>query len=225
MNKKQTLFQRFVHRVFHSLVARLARHSSPDGHLEVERKFRITDEEAASLPAQIAKLGFAPGDAVTMTDTFLPVEREGDMARIRDEKQGSCLRSMLTLKSWVVTPDGGKERSERECGLRPGIRSLLLYSGRLVNGGRLMSFSKHRQHFNGLCDGRQAVVAIDSVGGLGRHSGFYLEVEVLVPAGEDVQAARLRISEIASNVLGGEREQVRLSYQDMLRQSAEEQVF
>src|SRR4030095_7504849 len=97
----------------------------------------------------------------------------------------------------------------------------LRFRGRKVNGADLLFFGKRRRHFVGRLDNLDAVVSIDSVEGLGQYSGLYLEVEVLVPLGEDVNPARQVIVSLAADLLGEEREQVKQSYMDMLKLSSQ----
>ncbi|HEY9869715.1 MAG TPA: CYTH domain-containing protein [Candidatus Obscuribacterales bacterium] len=217
MNTVSNWFQRLLRSSFQFLLRVLAGQSKDKTCLEVERKFRLTDQEAERLPDELARRGFAAADAVDMTDTFLPVQQEGDMARLRVEKHKGTTRILLTLKSWVKTPDGGKERQETENQVGRLATVFLMLVGRKIKGADLLSFSKHRRHFTGTLDGRQAVVSIDRVQGLGEYSGLYLEVEILVPLGEDVNPARRQIATLVAGLLGEEREMVKLSYMEMLK--------
>jgi len=193
---------------------------SKKAHLEVERKFALSDLEARNLPVQLSHLGFQHTDLVFMTDTFLPVTVEGDMMRIRDETINEITDCILTRKSWVEI-DGERERKESEEGVDQMTRGCLLELGERLNGGPLLSFTKERDFYTCLSDPqfKNVVVTIDSVKGLGQYSGFYMEIELLVPVGGDVQSARQRINQIATTVLGKERDCVQLSYQDMLKRA------
>jgi predicted adenylyl cyclase CyaB len=151
-----------------------------------------------------------------MTDTFLPAKNEGDMVRIRRESEGAHRRLLLTLKKWVVTSDGGKEREETEGKISAPLAIILMWLGRSLRGSSLLSFSKRRQLFAGTLSGRQAVISVDTVSGLGSYSGTYLEIEVLVPIGEDVNAARESIYAMSARLLSNP-EQVKQSYMDMLK--------
>jgi adenylate cyclase class IV len=91
-----------------------------------------------------------------------------------------------------------------------------MWLGRSLRGSSLLSFSKRRQLFAGTLSGRQAVISVDTVSGLGPYSGTYLEIEVLVPIGEDVNAARESIYAMSAQLLGNP-EQVKQSYMDMLK--------
>ena len=220
MNTIHKWFQRLTAALLQVLLRALAGPSKNSTVLEVERKFRLAGDEADGLPEKLKRRGFVPAETVDMTDTFLPCPVEGDMARVRVEKHKGTTGTLLTLKTWVRTPDGGKERQETEREIGRAATLLLLFLGRKINGADLLSFGKRRRHFVGRLDNRDAVVSIDSVEGLGQYSGLYLEVEVLVPLGEDVNPARQVIVSLAADLLGEEREQVKQSYMDMLKLSS-----
>ncbi len=216
-----------LRRLFESLVNRLVRtQSGPTGskevqsHLEVERKFRLSQDEFARLPERLEGLSFTSAGLVEMTDTFLPTQNAGDMMRIRRESQDDQpARTVLTVKSWIVTEDGGKERKETEREIGDSLAGLLLASGRWLKGSELLGFSKRRRLFEGRLAGLEAVVSLDSVDNLGTFSGVYLEVEILVPVGADVGPARNQIADFVSMLLGEAREPVSLSYMEMLKRS------
>lgn len=185
-------------------------------HLEVERKFIISQEEAITLPVRLREMGFKPTGTVSMKDSFLPTVAKGEMMRIRDEKVSGRSRSLVTLKTWVQTADGGKERQESESEVGMLVRTALLVFGRMVVSSDLLSFSKERSLFEGKLSAREAVVSIDRVSGLGEFSGTYLEVEMLVPLGEDPAFAKTSIFVFIEDLFGKLREDVKRSYFDML---------
>ena len=194
--------------------------SSPDkGHLEVERKFIISAQEAVELSERLRTFGFEFSKQVSMSDTFLPTSVAGEMMRVRNERSSGASACLVTFKQWVSTPDGGKERQETEREIGWISRSLLLFAGKLVNQGELLSFSKKRDLYLGNLAGRQAVVSIDQVEGLGKYSGFYLEVEVLVPLHEDVTKAKEQIFDLVAQLFAKARQDVKQSYMDMLIKS------
>lgn len=208
--------KRLVERLFYWWVANLAGLSADRGHLEVERKFAISQGESLMLPDRLASCGFAYLDKVFMTDTFLPVRTEGEMGRVRVERNANGTRTMLTHKTWSNTTGGGRERQESETPIGKFTSVCLLTIGRRLKGAELLSFGKHRELFSGHLNGRQAIVSIDQAEGLGKHTGFYLEVEVIVPLGEDVTSAREYIFRLVQELLGEARDPVKLSYLQML---------
>ena len=212
-------FRIFIKSVFLWLVEWLAARSADKAHLEVERKFHLIDDEYRKLPDRLHLHGFNPAREVFMTDTFLPSASEGEMVRLRVEEHAGHTLTLLTLKSWVVTAGGGRERKEAERPIGGLMRFCLLRVGRWLSDVDLLSFSKHRKHFEGSLDGLESVVSLDRVVGLGVYSGFYLEVEIVVPVGADVTAARRQILAFAAVLLGEEREPEKRSYLNMLKLS------
>ena len=194
-------------------------HKAKKGHLEVERKFSITASESESLPLKLRELQFRPSGSVSMTDTFIPPREAGEMMRVRDEVTADSARSVFTLKSWVHTTGGGKERKESEAEVSPLLRTLAIMLARFVSPGELLSFSKDRALFEGKISGRELVVALDRVTGLGEYSGHFLEAECIVPLGEDPSKVQEIIFELVEQLFGSRREDVKRSYLDMLKLS------
>jgi predicted adenylyl cyclase CyaB len=198
----------------------LVRMSKEDSHLEVERKFRIAPTEVAGIRTRLSALLFEHCGDATMQDTFLPTSIKGEMMRVRRETLNGDTTVLLTYKTWVATRDGGKERQEAERETRPLLASLLLLLGRLCHGGQLQRFSKVRSLYRGTHGPGEVVVSIDDVSGLGSYSGYYLEIEIIVPSVEsDPGAAKSAVCEVARQVFGEAREDVRQSYLDMLNAS------
>lgn len=224
---------RIARRLFKSLALFILRSGSPKdkqpdkAHLEVERKFRLFDGEADTLESRLSGSGFRPIGELTMTDTFLPAMKDEDMIRIRVESEGEVRRRILTLKDWV-TIDGERERREQEGEIGLLASVVLRLVGRLVAGASFLSFSKVRRSYSSSPPGTatatksggiQVVVSVDRVTGLGVYSGAYLEVEIIVPVGGDVKAARERIRTEVFELLGEHREFVPRSYLDMLKEA------
>jgi adenylate cyclase class IV len=192
-------------------------HHASTPNFEVERKFRLEDSELGAVSERLVQMGFSPGRLIAMTDQFLPVKVKGEMLRIRDEVVGSESWTLLTIKEWVNIA-GGRERRETEGQLSAFTRRFLLALGGLLNGGKLMSFSKQRQeHYSAQLPG--VVITLDDVSGLGKHSGRYAEIEVLVPQDGDVESARAQIAQLALTLFDEERAPVEMSYQLMLEDS------
>lgn len=195
----------------------LLRCSSSKGHLEVERKFKITEKEAQEIPDRIRAAGFSPRGVVEMEDTFLPAPA-GEMMRVRDEWHGPMVRSCITWKFWVNTAGGGKEREESECSVSPLVRTIFLLLARRAVG-ELLSFRKRRRLYEGHLAGWPAVVSLDEVQGLGPFSGDYLEVECIVPKSTEVGSVRHAIYGLATSILGDQRDDEKCSYREMLELS------
>lgn len=201
----------FLRTLFGAIVYR----GSEPPHFEVERKFHLEDGEVNEVIERLREQGFSPAGVVVMTDTFLPPPAKGEMLRVRDESIGGATRTVFTRKSWINTPEGGKERRETERVVTPFLRTALLLAARMICGD-LASFVKERRLFTGTANNLEVVVSVDEVNGLGKYSGDYLEVEVIVPIGEDTAAARDVIFSVAARLFDGQRSDVGRSYQEML---------
>lgn len=191
-------------------------------NFEVERKFRLADNELAPVLARIKAAGFDSERVIEMSDQFLPVQIKGEMLRVRTEVCAGHSETLLTIKEWVIV-EGGKERAEEEDKLGPRAASFLLGFGRRISGGPLQGFSKLRkEHWTSSRPG--VVVTIDRVSGLGAYSGHYVEIEVLVPRDQNgsVESARTQIAALAREVFAEERAPVEMSYQQMLEKSQAE---
>jgi adenylate cyclase class IV len=191
-------------------------------HFEVERKYQLSREEFDGMPARLRALGFSKSSDATILDTFVPAEVDGDMIRVRDETSNGATSTVITLKEWVDV-DGRRERKERESDPIDSIsREAFLALGRRLANADLMSFSKERATFRGYRDKFRVTVALDQVSGLGRYSGTYLEVELIVDRQEGVAEARSFVEKFAVEVIGAERE-FAISYMEMLKRSRQEQ--
>jgi adenylate cyclase class IV len=206
-------------RALRAAFARFVSGASDKGHLEVERKFALAAAEVTALRARLEQLGFTYAGTAAMTDSFLPAAVDGEMMRVRSERLGDqSPRTMLTYKQWVKTASG-KERRETEREVRTSTAALWKLLGRVISGEPLLSFSKQRQLFDGKLGGADAVVSIDEVTGLGSFSGWYMEVEVLVPLDGDTAAWQERIFALVRDILQEHRPDVKRSYMDMLKES------
>lgn len=216
---KRTGFKAIFLMLLQNAFAWFVDRKSHNGHLEVERKFSISAQEAESLPLRLRELEFRPIGSVIMTDTFLPPRQKGEMLRIRDEIVAGNIRSLFTLKSWVHMKNGGKERQESEAEVSSLLRTLAIVFGRFVCGRELLNFSKERALFEGKLNGRRAEVCIDRVSGLGQFSGHFLEVECIVQLGQDPSEAGSAIFKFVETLFGSAREDIKRSYLEMLELS------
>ncbi|MBN8662070.1 MAG: CYTH domain-containing protein [Candidatus Obscuribacter phosphatis] len=192
----------------------VSNHGKDSTVFEVERKFRLKDGEAPLVATRLKAMGFAPVEAIEMTDVFLPTKVPGEMLRVRSEKSELRNCTVVTIKEWVQLGQG-RERQETEEAISAISKWFLLKFGQFISGRPLLSFSKTRLMHE--TDGKGVVIAVDNVQGLLENSGYYVEIEVLVPRGGDVEGARAKISALASELFGDEREFVQASYQDMLK--------
>ncbi len=217
----QFLLWPWLTRKFKKLAAASTRASRP--HFEVERKYQLSRQEFDEMPRRLRALGFSKKTDATIVDTFVPAENEGDMIRVRDETVDGLTTTVITLKQWVDV-DGSRERKERESDPIDSIaRESFLALGRRLAASDLMSFSKERSSFGGYRDKYRVTVALDLVSGLGRYSGTYLEIEVIIESQEAVAAARAFVEKFARELIGSERE-FAISYMEMLKRSRQEQT-
>src|SRR5262249_42731138 len=150
-----------------------------------------------------------------MTDWFLPTHIERELMRIRREKFGETVSNTLTVKRWVNTTSGTREREESERTLGPIVTAILLITARFLQGSSLLSLRKERSVYRGNLHGRNAIISVDDARDLGRFSGPYLEVEVMADPIEDTQEIEQSILEVGSRVTAGAR-LVKHSYRELL---------
>ncbi len=197
--------------------------SSPDSaHFEVERKYNLTEAEIQALPAKLTALGYVFDGVAEMMDTFVPSAVDGDMIRVRDETISGASHTLLTVKTWKIVA-GQKEREETEETLSPFVRGCILEVGQRLKGKKLSSFSKTRDLYVATVEGQKVTVGLDRVTGLGKYSGPYLEIEVIAKLESEVEAARTFIAKFAKELLGDDRDFVRMSYQQMLLETEPKQ--
>ncbi len=195
---------------------------SDQARYEVERKFRLSNQEYDEMRTRLTeRLQFEWVGDLTEADTFIPVEKPGDMIRIRDEHGDRTIRHFLTQKTWVEVANG-KERREQEDDLPTSVRDCVMAVVERLNAKPLKKLSKKRTFYKGdLPNGFKVTVALDAVTDIGQYSGNYMEIEILITDDADVAAARLKINELAKTLLDEEREPWAMSYQQMLNESSQ----
>ena len=190
--------------------------SDGNKHFEIERKYRLSEEEFEGLPARLKEAAFTPLRTVIERDTFFPVEKEGDMLRLRDEDLDGVVTHSFTRKTWIETA-GAKERSESEEPISTFVRECLLEIVQRINPKPLRKLSKQRSLFEKeQSGGAKVTVTLDYLKELGEYSGPYMEIELIIKNEQDVQSARDKIQELATMLLHDKRDYVHMSYQAML---------
>jgi predicted adenylyl cyclase CyaB len=200
---------------FRYLVRLIARGGKGAPHLEVERKYFLGERNLEDVKARIEAEKFSFWGRSEMTDWFLPSHLNRELMRIRREKIGSDVANTLTVKRWVNTANGTREREELERSIGPLLTAVLLITGRFLQGSSLKSLHKERSVHRGILGGRNAVISLDDAKDLGRFSGTYLEVEVLADPAEDTTAIEESILEVGSRVTSGAK-LVKESYRELL---------
>ncbi len=188
--------------LFRYVVRLIAMGSNHVEHLEVERKFFLGSRDLEQVKQTLAAENFYLSSQSEIVDWFLPTSQKREMLRIRREKEQQSVTHILTMKRWVDTVSGGKEREEIEKDISSYTALALILIGRFVEGSTLLSLSKRRSTYLGLVADRDASVSLDEAKDLGKYSGNYLEIEVLTPAGEDTGEIGTRIIELAARITG-----------------------
>jgi predicted adenylyl cyclase CyaB len=200
---------------FRYIVRLIVKGSKGSAHLEVERKYFLGNCDLEEVRTRIADEDFTFWGQSEMTDWFLPSHIERELMRIRREKVGSTVANTLTVKRWVNTASGTREREESERSLGPVVTAMLLITARFLQGSNLLSLRKNRSVYRGSLHGRNAIISLDDARDLGRFSGPYLEVEVLADPSEDTQDIEQSILKVGSKVTAGAR-LVKESYRELL---------
>lgn len=149
--------------------------------LEIERKYRLANQQKAKIESYLQANGFKPASKYKLTDTLLPVTSDGHNLRLRvqtseDNEKESCL---LTFKEMIESGNGKVERLEQEEEIGPVAKHALLYLAKQVCESPL-SYTKQRSEYKGQFKGSTISIVFDQVDDLGRFSGLYMEVEVMV---------------------------------------------
>jgi adenylate cyclase class IV len=201
--------------IFRYIVRLIARSGKASNHLEVERKFFLGDRNTDDVEARIAKEKFAFWCQSDMTDWFLPTHLEREIMRIRRERIGTGVVNTLTVKAWVNTAAGTREREETERPIGPILTAVLLIAGRFLQGKSLVALRKARAVHRGVLGGRNAVITLDDARDLGRFSGAYLEVEVLADSAENTKEIEQSILAVGARITNGAK-LVKESYREVL---------
>ncbi len=215
--KSKCIFGSIVLKALQTAFAWFVQSKAKKGHLEVERKFPISAQESESLPMKLRELGLKPDGSVHMTDTFIPSREAGEMMRVRDERGSAGVKCVFTLKSWVETASGGRERKESETEVGPLLRTIVVMLARSASPSELLSFSKERALFSGRHNEKDVVVSVDRVSGLGEFSGNFFEIECIVPLGEESSSAQSCIYDLVEKIFGCAKQDEKRSYLDMLK--------
>jgi predicted adenylyl cyclase CyaB len=210
--------QPFQNVIFRFVIRSIAQSGEDDGHLEIERKFSLAGMNREAVVKRIEEAQFTYWCCSDMIDWFLPTKETGELMRIRREKISDEVVHTLTVKQWVATADGGKERKETERTISSLVAVMLLSTSKFLNGAQLSSLKKVRDVYRGSINGRNAVVSLDDTSDLGKFSGTYLEVEVIAGEHEDPKPIEAGIKELVSRI-AGEAEPVTQSYRELMELS------
>ncbi len=191
-------------------------------HFETEQGFKVSETEFDALKLRLPELGFTFFKKCRITDFVVPTK--GDITRrMRIEKtwegKKKVTRCIRGFKNHPIKGKKGKNvRLEDEKLVKPAdaISFILSAMDRLKEP--IPFYTKKRLHFQGKHAGFDFVITLDRAEAIGKFSGFYVEIETLLPLGSteaDVTAA-LAVIEALALVLFGEKRKPKISYRKML---------
>jgi adenylate cyclase class IV len=202
-------------------------HQSNDTHFETEKGFRISKGEYKQLRSLLPTLGFAFVKKSLITDFVVPTNGETTRRiRIENIKQSSdgatgvfCLRCQ---KRHPIKGASGKHvREETEESVVP--EAALSYILESVNelGAPIPYYSKKRWNFHGRFSDCDTTISLDHATGIGTYSGYYIEIEVVLPLSSernDIEHVLKTIEQLAAQLLHESRP-AKVSYRKMLMRS------
>jgi hypothetical protein len=191
-------------------------------HLETEKGFRITKSEYNLITRLLPLIGFSFTNKSRLTDFLVPTAGE-TTKRMRIERTLTSASGELELhcikceKSHPISGPAGKNvRREVEKHVTPVAALSFILSAIEKHGAPIPYYSKKRSHFEGVYEGYPITIALDQAVGLGRFSGYYMELETILPMGsEDVSHALSVIDALAKSLLH-EKRAAKISYRKML---------
>lgn len=189
----------------------------PSQTFEVEGKWPIMPTEWDQLPQRLAAIGFKPGRELSQIDTFLPVNKPGDIRRIRCEQvlsQSTAATIVLTEKSKVEVA-GVKTRRETETSLTAEQQEELLAAARAQTNLEPPVLTKMRYEYLGKWAGKPVTVCLDRVH-IGGQTRCFLEVELLVQWQDEVWGADACVNWLACQILGEPRPREPRSLKEIL---------
>lgn len=166
---------------------------------EIEAKYAIQGKKVKDIFDVLMDLGFRHKATYDLVDMWLPPKEEKESLRIREQIQGTSRKYLLSSKKTNAKDEGIKNKCEAESRIDEFTRQVLIGLALRMRSA-LPVVRKTRYSWQGRIGSRDYTIAIDEVFDLGRFSGFYLEVETLVPfntidpeAMDDVKHTALKI--------------------------------
>ncbi len=191
-------------------------------HLETEKGFRITKSEYNLLTRLLPLIGFSFINKSRLTDFLVPTTGETTkrmrIERILKSASGELgLHCIRCSKSHPIAGAAGKNvRREVEKHVTPMVALSFILRAIERHGAPIPYYTKKRSHFQGVYEGYPITIALDKAVGLGRFSGYYMEIETILPMGsEDVSQALSVIDALAKSLLN-EKRAAKISYRKML---------
>ena len=186
-------------------------------HFEVERKYRVGEHDFPGIAQLLAKMRFSKSSA-RQKDTYLTSPAEGVNRRVRKERvKGSSplKRYYLTCKRKVQ--EGGVANEEDEVSISKETYRRLADTEPLISSGMSVVVRKGRVHFRGSFEGRAVTVCLDRVWGSGGFDlGFFVELEVLVKAAQEIEDAHELLSRLRQKILPASAIRERRGYRSLV---------
>ncbi len=193
-------------------------------HLETERGIKISKAEYHLLKQLLPWLGFAFAKKSLITDFVVPTKgdttRRGRIENVQKSANGETgLHCLRTFKNHPIKGKTGKHvRGEDEKEI--SAEKVLLFIMRHIDklGAPIPYYAKKRWHFEGDYKGYTVTIALDHAHGLGKYSGYYMEVETILPEKTKRKKVRRALKAIVRLLkrLVGEHRRSKISYRRML---------
>lgn len=190
---------------------------------EIEVKYVVHQKKVNDIFDTLVNMGFRHKSTCELVDMWLSPKRKGESLRIRKQTQDKSVKYLLSRKKTTEKDGEVKNKCEAESKISASKYRTLSASAKRVSG-QLLKVCKTRYTFEGRIGKRRYTVAVDEVVDLGHFSGFYFEVETLVPfkvvdrkAMPDVKRTALQI---LNDAYEGEKlrfQKQKLSYRKMAR--------
>ncbi len=167
---------------------------------EIEVKYTIHAEKVSDIFDTLMDMGFRHDATYDLIDTWLPPKEKNESLRVRKQIQGKSCKYFLSSKKTNEKDGEVKNKCEAESKIDEFARDVLIALA-LRMRAELPTVHKTRYSFKGRVGSRDYTVAIDEVVDLGRFSGFYFEVETLVPFGVSDAKAMPDVKRTALKIL------------------------
>lgn len=167
---------------------------------EIEVKYVIHSEKVSDIFDTLMDMGFRHKATYNLVDMWLPPKEKSESLRIREQTQGKTRKYFLSSKKTKETNGEGKNKCEAESKIDEFTRDVLIGLA-LRMRSVLPVVRKTRYSWQGRIRSRDYTVVVDEVVDLGRFSGFYLEVETLVPYNKVDPKAMDDVKHIALKIL------------------------
>ncbi len=198
-----------------------------DAHREVEIGVELTEREYRFLRKLLPRILTFSG-ASRIADFVFPTGKK-ITRRIRFELvqkpigAGKGLKCVRTTKSHPIKGKKGKHiRRETERSVTSDYAVTFILAKIEKLGRPIPWYSKKRHSYKGFYKGIPITIALDQAVGLGKYSGFYMEIETIMPLGENQKRVRraLRVMNKLARSLVGEKRPAKISYRRMLMRTS-----